>query len=202
MRSFLYPAFQHSYQEFASFLATAENKFHRLKEIIQSEVLKEGSKDNALKKDKYKFNREGSRLSDDGDDLRRKAMINNYISENNKENTATRSSEKTADTNQNHSVSQGNLQSSNPSRSSSECSIFCNDHHNEQEDAAKHDRTSSTASFHSNYPKRDSMSSETPRVEKTVRFSGRVSKMSCVSHHGLSRICMREAPVEKQVNPG
>ena len=154
-----------------------------------------------MKKDKYKFNREGSRLSDDGDELRKKAMINNYISDNNKEIAATRSSEKTADTNQNNFVSQGNLQSSNPSRSNSDCSIFSNDHHNDQEDAAKHDRTSSTASFHSSYPKRDSMSSETPRMEKTVRFSGRMSKMSCVSHPGMSRVCMRDAVVEKQVRP-
>ena len=163
-------------------------------------MLRDGSKDSLVKKDKYRFGREASKLSEDGDaDLRKKAMVNNYLNDNKtkRENSDCRklSTEKS---DLQVTASRGNPASRDVSRSNSDCSIFSHDNQDESCSVRK-DRTSSMASYQSNNPKRGSISIDTPRTERTVRFSGRVSKMSCVSHHGMSRVCLREAAAEKQV---
>ena len=146
-----------------------------------------------MKRDKYRFGREGSKISDDGDtDLRRKAMVNNYLGDN-------KPKRENPDCSKSLTERPDLYNTADVSRSNSYCSILSHDNQDESASIRK-DRTSSMASFRSNNPKASTVSVGTPRTERTVRFSGRVSKMSCVSHHGMSRTCLREAAAEKQVS--
>lgn len=151
-------------------------------------------------KKKYRQGKEGGKPSEDIDaSLRKKGFVNKYLGEDKskKETTDTRklSTEKSDLQN---SSGRGNQYSYETSRSNSECSIFSHDIQDEAS-SNRNNRTNSMASFQSNNPKQGSVTMETPKTERTVRFSGRVSKMSCVSHHGMSRVCLREAAAEKQV---
>ena len=127
-------------------------------------------------------------------------MVNNYLADNKpkRENSECNRSI-TERPELYNSAGRGNQGSRDTSRSNSYCSILSQDNQDESASSRK-DRTSSMASFQGNNPKSSTVSVGTPRTERTVRFSGRVSKMSCVSHHGMSRVCLREAAAEKQVN--
>ena len=172
-------------------LATAESKLHRFKEI-----LKEGRVD-TTKRDRYRYGREGSKLSDDGDvDLRKLALVNNYFGDN-KPKRETSDCNKSSAENAVPTASHGYQGSHDASRSNSACSVGS---HDRQDESIFKDRTGSMASYQSINQKQGSTAASTPRTERTVRFSGRVSKMSTISYHGMSRGCLRETAAEKQVS--
>jgi len=169
--------------------ATAESKLHRFKEI-----LKEGRVD-TTKRDRYRYGREGSKLSDDGDvDLRKLALVNNYFGDN-KPKRETSDCNKSSAENAVPTASHGYQGSHDASRSNSACSVGS---HDRQDESIFKDRAGSMASYQSINQKQGSTAASTPRTERTVRFSGRVSKMSTISYHGMSRACLRETAAEKQ----
>ena len=127
-------------------------------------------------------------------------MVNNYLGDNRAKRDYNDYQKSPTERSDQIAANRGDQGSHDISRSNSECSILSNDNNQGESGSVRKDRTSSMASYQSNYPKGGSVSGDTPKLERTVRFSGRVSKMSCVSHHGMSRVCLREAAAEKQVS--
>ena len=126
-------------------------------------------------------------------DLRKLALVNNYFGDNRPKLDNSECNKSSAE-NAFPTASQGYQ---GASRSNSGCSEGS---HDRRDESIFKDRTSSMASYQSINQKQGSTPASTPRTERTVRFSGRVSKLSCISHNGMSRVCLREAAAEKRVS--
>ncbi len=220
-----YKSHRYIYSTSNFFTATAENKFHQIKAILEVEVKTEyvdPKEANVVVKEKYRFEHESRKIVEEGDtemngDLRKQAMVNNYLADGKDPNVKQSIDNPDSPYSQpsSNSISQytytnyASVQSStanyasvqcSAARSNSECSVFGGMNqsiHEDDNSFTKRDRGTSVNSCASrNWP---TTPGEAHKVEKTVRFSGRMSKMSCTSHHGMSRMCLREAAAERKV---
>ena len=173
---------------------------------------KDPNESSVVVREKYRFERESRTMVEDRDiknkgntDLCKKAMVNNYLSEGKDKLAAQQKPAEKNDltpfetiSNSQYTYTNYNNTQALESRPESECSIFGHGNQSQDDESLnpRPDRASVT-SFQSN--SLVGPPAEPPKVEKIVRFSGRMSKMSCTSHIGISRSCLTEPPIEEQV---
>eukprot|EP00794_Sanderia_malayensis_P010140 gene10140-11175_t len=188
--------------------ATAENKFHQIKAILEVEVktqYKDPKEANIFVKEKYRFEHNSSRqvFDDDGteDNLRKKAIVNNFLVDGKDPKAGQCHNWPSNNTMSQYTYTNyPSVQSSVP-RANSECSVpGCgNLSVNEDESSSvQRDRGTSVTSANSRNWSSLQGSGEGQKVEKSLRFSGRVSRISRTSHHDMSRLCLRETSTEKE----